>query len=116
MNAAATAARRTIRDRARAHRAAKAARRQVAAGAATMSAHLIARGLDAGLAHRFAGAVSRKAGAGLRTVKVAKKFKGRTRGLVDAKLFTVAQVTAVLAVYRPAKDQAAQRAFLALAA
>lgn len=120
MNAAARTARQTIKTRATANRATAKARRTVAAAAAaTMKTHLLARGLDLDLAKRFAGAVTRKAGEPTGTVTVAQKKGprcGRAVRVVAVKLFTAGQVDRALSVYRPAKDVAAQRAFLALAA
>jgi hypothetical protein len=125
MNAAARTARQTLRTRAANNRARSRARRQVATSTtAPMSAHLLARGLDADLAARFAGAVTRKAAtvtgaAAAAVATVVKKLSqrlGRARRAFEVKLFTAAAVTAVLAVYRPGKDKAARAAFAALAA
>lgn len=117
MNATARTARQIVKARRAQATAEKRARRAIASdGTQSVRTHLVARGLDDKLAHRFAGAVSRKAGeAAATTTKTAKK-KGRTVHTVPVKLFTVTQIDAVLAVYRPSKDRAAQRAFLALAA
>lgn len=117
MNATARTARQIVKTRRAQAAAEKRARRAVAAnGTQPVRTHLVARGLDDKLADRFAGAVSRKAGAAAATTTKPKKMKGRTVRAVSVKLFTVDQIDAVLAVYRPSKDRAAQRAFHALAA
>ncbi|MFI7278488.1 hypothetical protein [Streptomyces sp. NPDC049879] len=119
MNANARNARRIVRDRSRQARAERAARRAVAADPIqSVRTHLVARGLDVRLADRFASAVSRKAGQGTAVGRITKKVPGKGRAVrtYDVKLFSAAQMDTVLAAYRPAKDRAAQRAFLALAA
>lgn len=117
MNATARTARRIVKARRDQAAAVKAARLAVAADdVQSVRTHLVARGLDDKLAARFAGAVSKKAGDPAGTRQAVKKLKGRRTARFDVRLFTTAQMDAVLAVYRPGKDKAAQRAFLALAA
>ncbi|WP_086822411.1 hypothetical protein [Streptomyces sp. NRRL B-24572] len=110
-----------LRNRARDNRAAHQATQAVSTGAAAVSAHLIAGGLDPATAHRFSGAVTRKAKALGHTPTATgtkrKKLKGRVSKLVEFALWTRAQIAAVLAVYRPKDKQAAALfARLALAA
>ncbi|MFJ4908538.1 hypothetical protein ACIQCR_16835 [Streptomyces sp. NPDC093249] len=114
---ATTILRNRVRDNRAVHRAAQA----VASGIAAASAHLIAGGLDPATAHRFSGAVTRKAKALGHTPAATgtkrQKLKGRTAKTVQIALWARAQITAVLAVYRPKDKQAAALfARLALAA
>lgn len=109
MNAKARTARQALRQRATTYRATRKARRAVASGTPqTARTHLIAVGLDAGLAKRFAGAFSTRV-IPTATTTAPIKLKGRVRRAVVVKLYDLATFAARLAVYRPKDVLAAAR-------
>lgn len=110
MNARTRTARRTLRQRAAATRAARRAVKAVATGTPQPArTQLVAAGLDDHTAKRFAGAFSRGVIAdGTRETSV--KLKGRVRKTVAVKLYAPATFAARLSVYRP-KDLTAAALF-----
>ncbi|MEU8839942.1 hypothetical protein AB0D97_12545 [Streptomyces roseus] len=110
MNAKARTARQTLRQRAINFRAARKARGAVASGTPqTARTHLVAAGIETGLAKRFASAFSTRV-TPTATTTAPIKLRGRVRKSVAVKLYDLATFAARLAVYRP-KDRAAAARF-----